>query len=361
MAKTPITQAGSAYIVAMAILVVALIGALGAVFWQNQARESARQTKEVTNLSQTENNIKHVIHISIDGLRSDYVNSKIMPTLYSWVKGGASTLNARTDPDFTNTLPNHVTQFTGRQVLGKTGHKVDYNEDKGRSVHQEAGFYVSSVFDVVHDNGGGVIVLADKPKFDVIERTWNDNGKSDTTDSDNGTKKIDYYENIHSSTTISTLVSFMNETDGPVFAFYHIKDPDSAGHVSGWATIGYEVAVRKSDSILKQIADELRKTNLADTTAIIVTADHGGATGEGSHADAANRENYTVPFIIYGPGISKDADLYELNKDDRVNPGVERNGVKSIRTGEVANTALDLLGLSSVPGSEYNTKQDLDY
>ena len=72
---------------------------------------------------------ERVIHVSIDGLRSDHVTPVLMPNLTRLMAEGAWTLNARTDPAYTQTLPNHHSQFTGRPVYGAGGHHVDFNND----------------------------------------------------------------------------------------------------------------------------------------------------------------------------------------------------------------------------------------
>ena len=125
--------------------------------------------------------VERVIHISIDGLRSDHVTRSLMPALTRLRDEGVSTLNARNDPDFTNTLPNHTAQITGRPVRGDDGHGLDYNEDKDQTVHDEAGRDIAAVYDVVHDNGFDTGAYVSKSKIDVHERSWNSsNGARDT-------------------------------------------------------------------------------------------------------------------------------------------------------------------------------------
>ena len=101
--------------------------------------------------------------------------------------------------------------------------------------------------------------------------------------------------------------------------------------------------------------------DLADEVVVIVTADHGGMPGATTHTDRELPENYTIPFLVWGPGITP-GDLYDLNPDYR-DPGDGRPGYagpQPVRNGDVANLVTDLLGLDPVPGSQFDAEQDLD-
>jgi predicted AlkP superfamily pyrophosphatase or phosphodiesterase len=287
--------------------------------------------------------------VSIDGLRADVVTSRNMPALVELRNEGASTLNARTDYHVTKTLPNHTSQFTGRPLYGTIRHRVSFNSDNGETVHDAAGSYVSSVFDVVDNNNGDTAMFVGKDKFQFIRRSWQDS--------------IDDYEKAPPGDLVDDALSQLRSGDGPGFTFFHIRLPDSAGHAYGWSSVEYLTAVSEANAILQELTDGIRSDGaLNGSTAIIVTADHGGPEFGLVHEDYLNVDNYVVPFIVWGPGVQPGADLYQLNASLRANPGnsrVDNDGIQPIRTHEVANLALDLLGLPPVPGSVFNADQSL--
>ena len=310
---------------------------------------------------------ERVIHISIDGLRSDYVTQGRTPTLYELQRSGTSTLNARNDPAKSNTLPNHTSQLTGRPVEGPTGHGVDFNEDSGRTIHDEAGEYVASVFDVAHDYGLTTAMYVGKEKFDLHERSWDANfGAVDRVGTDNGRDKVDVYVRDSPERNAQTLITDLDRTDlgrSNAYIFFHIRLPDSAGHAHTWGSTEYLEAVRESDDLVRQIKDHIESNSAwASSTALIITSDHGGAEGEDSHYDIENEQNYRIPFIVDAPGVKPASDLYILNPTTRKGPGSSHpglGGVQPIRAHEAGNLALSLLGLPSIPGSTFNANQDL--
>lgn len=311
--------------------------------------------------------VRYVIHVSVDGLRADAVRQlgpRGAPHFWRLRIEGAFTENARTDYDYTVTLPDHTCELTSRAVLGPEGHGVTFNGDDPRTLEQVHGSYVAGVFDVAHDNGLTTGLYASKSKFAIFDRSWNEvNGAQDVTGSDNGRDKIDVY--VNDSNTAALFDAFIaNMKAAPYgYSFVHLADPDEAGHAYGWESAEYLVAIRKVDGLLGRIFDLVDgDSRFPNRTYLVITADHGG-TGT-NHSDAANPADYTIPLYVWGPGIPAGGDLYRLNPSTRLDPGSGRPNYTSapqpIRNGEAANMSLDLLGLPHVGGSTIDAAQDCD-
>jgi len=316
--------------------------------------------------------IDYVFHVSVDGLRPDAITNLgalNVPNFYRMRTQGAFTDSARTDYDYTVTLPSHTTQLTGRPVLGATGHNWTGNSDPavGQTLHTNKGSYVAGVCDVVHDNGRRTGVYASKTKFSLFDTSWNaTNGAPDTTGPDNGRDKVDtYYYNATTTTLTSTLIT--NTRSNPFrYAFLHLTDPDTTGHASSWdPTVGsaYSNTVKTMDARLGQIFSLIDNyAPFSGHSAIILTADHGGYLYD--HSDPTLWQDFKIPFYVWGPGVQAGADLYALNAGLRLDPGQTGRPtyaapIQPIRNGEAANLALDMLGLGPVPGSTMDYSQNL--
>ena len=315
-----------------------------------------------------------VVHISVDGLRSDAVTTlgpTRVPSFYRLRREGVFTDNARTDPGWTNTLPNHSCQLTGRGVAGEAGHLWTINKRTPPSLtlqsHRKS--YVASVFDVVHDAGLRTRLYANKSKFAIFDLSWNEeNGAPDRTPPDDGTDKIDTYI-YHEKMATLVEVFFEDLTASHYdYVFLHLRAPDSAGHADGWDLSpgsAYLQAVVEVDRVIGRLlqlveSDPARK----DRTAIVLTTDHGGQLGTTNHKlkPPDRMQSVVVPFYVWGGGASPGRDLYALNPT-RKDPGggnpPDSDLRQPIRNGDAANLVLDLLSLGPVPNSTINAKQDL--
>jgi type I phosphodiesterase/nucleotide pyrophosphatase len=324
--------------------------------------------------------VSHVLHISIDGLRGDLLESYLnaspldFPNFKRFVDEGATTFNARADYTVTETLPNHTSMLTSRPVEQPGGAPdTTHHGYTGNSVHSTTSTlhnsgnpnlsYIASTFDVAHDNGLSTALYASKGKFFIFEQSYTaSTGAQDITVPDNGRDKIDSHLILDNFIVMHT--SYLNDmaVNEYDYSFLHYGLLDGVGHNSGWESEAWKNSVKFIDGNMGDIF-ELIETNasLANDTIIILTADHGG-TGTG-HDIPTIAANYTIPLLVWGPGVAPSADLYGLNPTSRLDPGTGRPGYSAagqpIRNGDTGNLALHLLGLGSVDGSTINASQDL--
>lgn len=318
---------------------------------------------------------QYVIHISVDGLGGSYLQALTdkheVPNFQRLQSEGAWTNNARTDFNFTITLPNHTSMVTSRPVLDKAasptailGHQWLINGDPGeKTLHSNRHDYVASTFDVAHDNGLRTGLFASKSKFAVYDQSYDErNGAPDTTGDDNGRDKIDVYVKDGSTATLTDRLLAEMKADPIHYSFVHYGAPDLAGHSKTWGSPEYNEAVKSVDASLGKLLQLLEADErFQGKTAIVLSADHGG-TGL-NHAFNTNPLNYSIPFYAWGAGVGH-ADLYALNRTTRVDPEsgsldyTERDR-QPIRNGDGGNLALKLLGLGPIPNSTINAGQDL--
>ena len=320
----------------------------------------------------------YVVHISVDGLNASCLEDLIAadPGEYDSFKRlideGASTFNARTDYTYTNTLPNHTSMTTALPVSQPAGQpNTDYhgytsNSDPSSSdtLHNSGNpnrSYIASAFDVAHDHGLSTALYASKSKFVIYEQSYNSsNGASDITGPDNGKDKIDSYVNDSSGLHADFLADMATSRFN--YSWVHHRNPDDAGHGSGWCSSAWDDSIKDIDDYIGDILALIEGDGVLDgNTIIIVTTDHGG-TGTG-HSSASDPLNYTIPVFVWGGDVAVGTDLYALNAGVRLDPGTSRPdynaALQPLRNGGTGNLALSALGLPAVPGSTINDSQDL--
>jgi len=316
----------------------------------------------------------HVIVISVDGLRSDALlalTPRQAPALHR-LMAGSSTLNARTDPDYTSTLPNHTAMLTGRPTSGERGHGWTDNDDPppGENLHTRKGEHVAGAFDVAAAHGVRTGLVANKSKFILYARSWGEADEDEPRPAESGSRPT--LEHYSRSKTIEgvcdgALAFLAGHAPERSLLFVHLSHTDAVGHDRGWdMTEGspYLTSVRETDAQIARLLDAARTIEgLAGRTAVILTADHGGGAPFKSHLRAHMWINYIIPFFVWTGDDAPHADLYELNAATRRDPGLSRPDADAdpppIRNGDAANLALRLLGLPPVPGSVFGADRPL--
>jgi hypothetical protein len=328
--------------------------AVGLCLTSAPAQLASSSTPPDTRVS-ADNAVESVLAISIDGLNPEalrILGPEGTPHLHAFMASGASTLNARTEHELTITLPNHTGMVTGRRVEADTGgHGVTWNDDRRRpaTVQAAAGQRVESVFTSISAAGGSTALFASKTKFSLWKRSW--------------PLAIDKTRIQLDNRLLVRAVRRDLRDHERTFRFVHLSLPDNVGHDRGFMSKPYLRSVKQVDALLGGIVATVESDPRLDAgTATIVTSDHGGL-GD-SHSDARRFANYRIAFMVAGPGVAVGADLYDLNPDDRRDPGTQRTtygqSVQPVRNGDLANLTLDLLDLAPVPGSEHNSALGLD-
>ena len=322
-----------------------------------------------------------VLAISVDGLRSDALlagGSEELPHFYRLMNEGVGTLNARTDPDFQVTLPNHTSMLTGRHVTaGATAHNWTGNSlaPEGTQLLLPDSKPMPGMFDDCATEGIRTALFAGKPKFALFNDSWHPSlfmvAPCEKEEDVIGQQNL---------LTHNLLMQFDSMLNSPLeqhkrnLIFLHYLGPDVAGHMHHWnLTNGsaYRLSVQEVDRQLGKIFKWLdAHPEIRNRTAILLTSDHGGGSpANNHHGNPRMWINYIIPFLTWcgdaaKVGTLRNNDLYAINAKVRKDPSLSNphgiaSGLPPIRNGEIANLARMLMGLPSVKGSPLNFDQGL--
>jgi hypothetical protein len=246
-----------------------------------QAAEPAPAAPPAPSIPTPPPEIRHVIIISEDGLRPDVLSEELTPRHIELMAEGTKARVAETIPE-SDTLPSHASMLSG---FGAEDHGLWWNSYKS-----DRGYiHVPTVFSVAHAHALKTAMIVGKPKLRHIAVP----------------KTVDHFERP------SYLCGGVARRAGTYFAsaqpdllFVHFSDPDEYGHSRGWMSPEYLRAVHNSDRCLATLLDAIDNSELASSTLVIVTADHGGHghRHSGGRRAAIDRE---IPWIIRGPGIPR--------------------------------------------------------
>ena len=252
---------------------------------------------------------KHVVIVSIDGLRPDAISASGTPTIWRLAQNGAHSWRARTILP-SKTLPSHTSMLTG---VPPTVHGVTWNEDETES---RGTVDVPTVFGVARRSGRQTAAFFSKTKFHHLEVPGTiDHGESPPV----GGAQRDATEQL------AEVERHLAMGARPNLLFVHFGEPEYAGHESGWMGGAYLRAVASADDAVSRLASALDRTLGAGAYTLIITADHGGhgkTHGSGAESDV------TIPWIVSGKGVRARQVL-----------------TTEIRTMDTAATALWVLGV----------------
>ncbi|MCX8155878.1 MAG: alkaline phosphatase family protein [Verrucomicrobiae bacterium] len=320
----------------------------------------------------------YVLLISFDGLSGTHLQAYLQtspdnfPNFRRLLREGAGTLNGRCDYYASETVPNHTSMLLGRPLYRPEGWPDDawhgyWNNGwtAGENYHQHGntnGIYLPSVWDVVHDHGLRTACIVSKTKLLICAESYDAiRGAPDEVGEDNGRNKVDYVLNFPWSFysnnrwgILRAVTNYLNDVPTH-FSFIHFADLDYLGHTFGWSSVSWSNALIEIDGCLGQLMAYLENhPAMSNRTALIITSDHGGGVPDYSHTDPQFALNYTIPFLVWGPGWPAGRNLYTLCSN-RFDPETYRVDylapLQPIRNGDAANLALAMLGLPPVPGA----------
>jgi predicted AlkP superfamily pyrophosphatase or phosphodiesterase len=251
---------------------------------------------------------RHVVVVSIDGLRPDAIETYQAPMLQRLMQEGSYTLSARTvDPS--KTLPSHTSMLTGQPP---ERHGVLWNNV---ATADEDSIDLPNIFGVARAHGYSTAAFFSKAKFQPLQVE----GTLDYSQAPGG-----WFGRWSSERTIADVATYL-ERARPNLLFVHLTDPDVAGHRAGWMTDEYGRAVIEVDGAVRRLVSLAERAYGSGTFSLIVTADHGG---HGTDHGSGNLRDVTIPWIAWGQGV----------KQGVLTPA-------TIRTMDTAATALWLLSI----------------
>jgi predicted AlkP superfamily pyrophosphatase or phosphodiesterase len=238
----------------------------------------------------------HVFIISFDQGGNDSVAKAEMPLFKAMAAEGAHTWEAYTIvPSIT--LPSHVSMLTG---VGIQKHQVLWNDwDETRPK-----LSVPTIFHLAKERGLTTAMIAGKPKF----ITFREAGGLDTFLIPENPK----------ADGIGAAVAELLKKQQPNLVFIHFADPDTTGHQYGVNSPEKMKALADCDQALGVIRTAIAAAGIADSSVMILTADHGGHDRSAEeNADRAKRqqpyqlgthgspasEDVLIPWVAWGKGV----------------------------------------------------------
>jgi predicted AlkP superfamily pyrophosphatase or phosphodiesterase len=258
--------------------------------------------------------VEHVALISIDGLRPDLALRASMPNLRSLMAAGAFSFWAKTTA-VSVTLPSHTSMLTG---VTPDKHGIVWNSDLPftRTVYPS----YPTVLELATSAGWVTAMAAGKSKFATLNKPGTISHVFVPAAPDSS---VD--DEVVADHAVAMLAQFK-----PVILFVHFPGVDRWGHEKGWGSDEQIAAIGRADVQLGRILAALDSAGLRATTAILISADHGGAGRNHGPDDARSRH---IPWILSGPGVRRNFDLTRIENLE-------------IRTEDTAATVCYLLGLT---------------
>lgn len=233
----------------------------------------------------SENPVKHVVLIGVDGLGGKYLEKAKAPHIKALMKSGSYSLKMK-NVHPSQSAPNWFSLFSG---LENEHGLVKFN-DRPKNFHHITTFFKSFKLQRPSEKIGAFYDW--KGIKELIEPAYLDQNTFKLT-----SKSVAWYAGRF----------FTNES--PLLTFVYFGEVDVAGHRYGFGGKNYFSNIETVDERIGHILSKLEQNDLKDRTVVVLVSDHGG---EGHTHGEDNEYHREVPFIISGPGIKKD---HEIDSD----------------------------------------------
>jgi predicted AlkP superfamily pyrophosphatase or phosphodiesterase len=233
--------------------------------------------------------IEHVVIIGCDGMSPDGVRKANAPVMKEMMREGAFTLHARGVMP-TSSSPNWASMIMGAgpEQHGVTSNDWETNKYEIEPVARGTGGMFPTIFGVLRQQRPDAII--------ACFHDWDGFGRLFER------QALDMIENPKGPTnTALRAIQYLREKT-PTFTFIHFDHVDHAGHQYGHGTPEYYAAVGVADKLIGTIREAIRESGQAESTIVLVTADHGGVGKSHGNATMAELE---IPWILTGPGVKR--------------------------------------------------------
>ena len=254
----------------------------------------------LTTSAWAERKAAHVFIISLDGGKPDVIQQSQMPVLKRLVAEGACTWTAQTIFP-SKTLPSHISMLTGVQPAK---HHILWNDYKP----EEGLVKVPTIFSLAKQAGFSTAMFVGKEKLkhllvpgSVDEFGFNRKVSGEVIKQVAGEKKPGKEGTVLTKTVAADAVAYI-AAKKPNLCFIHYTDTDNVGHKAGWGSPEQIQAFADEDAGIGAVMTAIRRSGLAASSVVIVTADHGGHAK--THGDNIP-DDMNIPWIAWGKGVKK--------------------------------------------------------
>lgn len=259
--------------------------------------------------------VKHVVVISVDGLRPDCLLLAKTPVLRGFIQEGSYTFWARTTAAAV-TLPSHVSMLTG-VIPGK--HEIEWNNDLpfAKPVYSK----VPTLFEMAANIGLSTALVGGKAKLAPLTKP--------------GTLThvaLPARESADNAFVVAETLKIVAKSI-PDLLFVHLPDVDAVGHRHGWGSKEQLATIEATDAQVGEVVAAYEAAGARVRTIFIVTADHGGAGRTHGYVGPEDGRSRFIPWIVRGPGVRQGFDLTQFEK-------------LQVDTEDTAATACWLLGMA---------------